>query len=46
MGGSEEFVSGDFNPNYHTPEDTYENVDFDYLERISRFAFTVVARPQ
>ncbi len=46
VGVSEEFVSGDNNPYYHTAEDTYENINFDYLERISRLAFEVASRPQ
>ena len=42
-GVSEEFVSGDHTPHYHTPQDTYENVDFVYLARVSRVAFTAVS---
>jgi hypothetical protein len=46
VGVSEEFVSGDNNPYYHTPDDTYENIDFDYLERVTRFSLTVASRAQ
>lgn len=46
VGVSEEFVSGDFNPHYHTADDSYENVDFDYLEGISKLAFEVTAKAQ
>ena len=46
VGVSEEFVSGDNNPYYHTIDDTYENVNFDYLEYVSRFVFIVASRPQ
>ncbi len=46
VGVSEEFVAGDFNPNYHTPQDSYANIDFDYLAYVSRFVFQVTARAQ
>lgn len=46
VGVSEEFVSGDNNPYYHTPDDSYVNVNFDYLEAVSKFAFTVASRKQ
>lgn len=45
VGVSEEFVSGDFNPHYHTPEDTAEKVDYAYLERISKLAFEALSVP-
>lgn len=43
VGVSEEFVSGDFNPHYHTPEDTAEKVDYAYMKRISQLAFEVLS---
>lgn len=43
VGVSEEFVSGDFNPHYHTPEDTAEKIDYAYMQRISELAFEVLS---
>jgi hypothetical protein len=42
-GVGEEFVNGDHTPHYHTPQDTYDKVSFDYLRLISRVAFAVVS---
>ena len=39
---SEEYKGGDFNPHYHSPEDVYEIVDFDYLESCTRLTFEVM----
>lgn len=41
-GVSEEFVGGDHTQTYHQPSDTYANVQFDYLERASRLALSVL----
>jgi hypothetical protein len=41
-GVSEEFVGGDHTSNYHKATDTYENINFDYLERVTQLAFTVI----
>ncbi len=43
VGVSEEFVSGDFNPHYHTPEDTAEKIDYAYMKRISELVFEVLS---
>ena len=32
MGVTEEYVNGDSTPHYHLPSDTYETVDFGFLE--------------
>jgi Zn-dependent M28 family amino/carboxypeptidase len=42
-GVSEEFANGDHTPTYHTMNDTYANVDFDYLRLVSRVAFAAVS---
>ena len=41
-GVSEEFAGGDHTPNYHKSTDTYENVQFDHLERVTHLAFAVL----
>ena len=43
VGVSEEFVSGDHTPHYHTPQDTYDKIDFGYLGSITRLVLTVVS---
>lgn len=42
VGVSEEFVSGDSTPHYHTAQDTYDKIDFPYLASITRLALTVI----
>jgi hypothetical protein len=42
VGVSEEFVGGDHTSNYHKATDTYENINFDYLERVTQLAFTAL----
>lgn len=42
-GVSEEFVGGDHTANYHKATDTYENINFEYLERVTNLAFEVLA---
>lgn len=44
VGVCEEFVSGDHTPHYHTPQDTYDKIDFSYLLKITRLAFTAIGR--
>lgn len=41
-GVGEEFVGGDHTPNYHKATDTYENVSFDYLARVTHLALNVL----
>ena len=41
-GVSEEFVGGDYTMNYHKSTDTYENINFDYLARVTHLAFKVI----
>ncbi|HEX5062801.1 MAG TPA: M28 family peptidase [Kofleriaceae bacterium] len=41
-GVSEEFVGGDHTPNYHKSTDTYANVQFDHLARVTHLAFAVL----
>jgi hypothetical protein len=41
-GVSEEFVGGDHTSNYHKSTDTYENINFDYLSRVTHLAFRVL----
>jgi hypothetical protein len=41
-GVSEEFVGGDYTMNYHKATDTYDNINFDYLARVSNLAFSVI----
>jgi hypothetical protein len=43
VGVSEEFVSGDHTPHYHTPQDTYDKIDFAYLGSITRLILAVVS---
>lgn len=43
VGVSEEFVSGDHTPHYHTPQDTYDKIDFAFLGSITRLALAVVS---
>jgi hypothetical protein len=42
VGVSEEFVGGDHTSNYHKATDTYENINFDYLERVTQLTFKVI----
>lgn len=42
VGVSEEFVGGDHTPHYHQATDTYANVSFDYLARVTQLAFAAV----
>ncbi len=44
VGASEEFVGGDFNPNYHTSGDTPDQVDYIYLRDMTEFAIDVISR--
>lgn len=44
VGASEEFVGGDFNPNYHTAGDTADQVNYAYLARMTEFAIDVLSR--
>jgi Zn-dependent M28 family amino/carboxypeptidase len=41
-GVGEEFVGGDHTPNYHKATDTFENVSFDYLSRVTHLAWAVL----
>lgn len=41
-GVGEEFVGGDHTPNYHEATDTYDNVSFDYLARVTHLALEVL----
>jgi hypothetical protein len=42
VGVSEEFVGGDATPHYHKPTDTYANVSFEHLARVTRLAMLVL----
>jgi hypothetical protein len=42
-GVGEAFAYGDHTPNYHTVNDTYDNVNFEYLRLISRVAFSATS---
>jgi Zn-dependent M28 family amino/carboxypeptidase len=44
IGVSEEFVGGDFTPHYHEATDSFDKIDFDFLESITRMVLTVVGR--
>ncbi len=39
---SEEFVNGDFNPYYHSPEDTYDTINFEYLSSCTELMYGVM----
>ena len=39
----EEFVNGDHTTTYHTANDTYDHVNFEYLRLISRVAFSATS---
>ena len=41
-GVGEEFVAMDHTPHYHKATDTFENVSFDHLARVTRLAFVVL----
>ena len=41
-GVGEEFVGGDHTPNYHKSTDTFANVSFDHLARVTRLALVVL----
>jgi hypothetical protein len=41
-GVGEEFVGGDHTPNYHKATDTFANVQFDYLSRVTHLAWAVL----
>jgi hypothetical protein len=41
-GVGEEFVANDHTPNYHKATDTFENVSFDHLARVTHLALTVL----
>lgn len=41
-GVGEEFNANDHTPHYHKATDTYENVSFDHLARVTHLAFTVL----
>ena len=41
-GVGEEFVGGDHTPNYHKATDTYENVSFDHLARVTHLMLAVL----
>lgn len=41
---TEEFVNGDFNPNYHSPDDTYETVNFEYLSSCTALMYGVMSK--
>ena len=41
LGISEEYVKRDSTPYYHTPKDTYDTVNFEYLSATSYFIFNV-----
>jgi hypothetical protein len=41
-GVGEEFVAKDHTPHYHKATDTFENVSFDHLARVTHLAFTVL----
>lgn len=42
VGVSEEYVGGDHTPHYHQATDTYANVSFEYLARVTQLAFAAV----
>ncbi|NVB84845.1 MAG: M20/M25/M40 family metallo-hydrolase, partial [Kofleriaceae bacterium] len=42
VGVGEEFVANDHTPHYHKASDTVANVQFDYLEGVTRLAFAVI----
>jgi hypothetical protein len=42
-GVGEEFVNGDHTTTYHTANDTYDHVNFEYLRLISRVAFSATS---
>lgn len=42
VGICEEYVGGDHTPNYHKASDTVANVQFDYVEAVTRLAFAVL----
>jgi Zn-dependent M28 family amino/carboxypeptidase len=42
-GVGEAFVHGDCTPHYHTADDTYDKVNFEYLRLISRVAFSATS---
>ncbi len=42
VGICEEYVGGDHTPHYHKASDTAANVQFDYLEAVTRLAFSVL----
>jgi Zn-dependent M28 family amino/carboxypeptidase len=42
-GVGEAFVNNDHTPYYHTADDTYDKVNFEYLRLISRVAFAAVS---
>jgi len=44
VGVSEEFVSGDASPYYHTPDDTFDKINFTYMLSITRLVFEAVTR--
>jgi hypothetical protein len=44
VGVSEEFVGGDSTAHYHTPDDSFDKIDFAFLLDATRLAVTVVAR--
>ncbi len=41
---TEEFVGGDFNPNYHSPNDTYQIVNFEYLSSCTELMYGVMSK--
>lgn len=42
VGVCEEFVGDDHTPHYHQATDTYENVDFTYLTRVTRLLLVIL----
>lgn len=44
VGVSEEFVGGDTSPFIHSPNDSFETLDLDYLSESTRFFIYVIAR--
>jgi hypothetical protein len=44
VGVSEKFTTGDSTPHYHTPQDTYDKIDFPYLASVTAVANLVLGR--
>ena len=41
---TEEFVNGDFNSNYHSPDDTYQTLNFEYLSSCTALMYEVMSQ--